>query len=76
MIHSAPVNHRSNRLTAALLASVLFATPAFAASDDAKTILQFLLSKGVITQKDFDTTLDALNQGLHLRFVPIPRRLQ
>lgn len=64
MIHSTPVHHRSNRLTAALLASVLFATPAFAASDDAKTILQVLLSKGVITQKDFDTTLDALNSKL------------
>jgi phosphate-selective porin OprO/OprP len=64
MIHSTPVHHRRNRLTAALLASVLFATPAFAASDDAKTILQVLLSKGVITQKDFDTTLDALNSKL------------
>jgi phosphate-selective porin OprO/OprP len=64
MIHSAPTHQRRNRLKATLLASILFATPAFAASDDAKTILQVLLSKGVITQKDFDATLDALNSKL------------
>ena len=52
---------RRRRLTAALLAGAIFSSPAMAALDDAKAILQVLLNKGVITQSDYDKTLDEWN---------------
>jgi len=58
MKFSIPHHLRRHKLTATLLASVLFAGPAMAALDDAKAILQVLLKKGIITQKDYDTTLE------------------
>ena len=58
MKFSIPHHLRRQKLTATLLASVLFAGPAMAALDDAKAILQVLLKKGIITQKDYDTTLE------------------
>ena len=58
MKFSSPHHLRRHKLTATLLASVLFAGPAMAALDDAKAILQVLLKKGIITQKDHDTTLE------------------
>jgi len=44
----------------ALAASSLMATPALAISEDAKVVLQLLVTKGVITQKDYDDTIQAL----------------
>ncbi len=55
---SLPQHLRRHRLTVALLAGAVFSAPAMAAFDDAKAILQVLLKKGVITQKDYDTTLE------------------
>ncbi|MFM7698555.1 MAG: porin, partial [Limnohabitans sp.] len=49
------------KLSATLLASVLFSAPAFAGLDDAKAILEVLLKRGVITQKDYDKTLEEWN---------------
>ena len=58
MNFSLPQHLIPHRLTAALLAGAIFASPAMAALDDAKAILEVLLKKGVITQKDYDTTLE------------------
>lgn len=58
MNFSLPQHLRPHRLTAALLAGAIFASPAMAALDDAKAILEVLLKKGVIAQKDYDTTLE------------------
>ena len=55
-------NHlKRHRISAALLAGAMFCMPALAALDDAKAILEVLLKKGVITQKDYDKTLDEWN---------------
>lgn len=48
-------------LSATLLAATLFSAPAFAGLDDAKAILEVLLKRGVITQKDYDKTLEEWN---------------
>ena len=61
MKFSLPHHFRQHRLTATLLASVLFNAPAMAALDDAKAILEVLLKKGVISQKDYDNTLEEWN---------------
>ena len=61
MKFSLPHHLRQHRLTATLLASVLFNAPAMAALDDAKAILEVLLKKGVISQKDYDNTLEEWN---------------
>lgn len=61
MTISIPLHLKRHRLSAALLAGVLFTAPAMAALDDAKAILEVLLKKGVITQKDYDKTLDEWN---------------
>jgi len=53
-----PHGLRRRRLTAALLAGAIFSSPAMAALDDAKAILQVLVNKGVITQSDYDKTLE------------------
>ncbi len=58
MKFSIPHHLRRHKLTATLLASVLFAGPAMAGLEDAKAILEVLLKKGVITQKDYDQTLE------------------
>ncbi|MEY3998055.1 MAG: hypothetical protein RLY60_867, partial [Pseudomonadota bacterium] len=58
MTISIPLHLKRHRLSAALLAGVLFTAPAMAALDDAKAILEVLLKKGVITQKDYDKTLE------------------
>ncbi|NDG15795.1 MAG: hypothetical protein EB110_09185, partial [Betaproteobacteria bacterium] len=58
MTISIPSHLKRHRLSAALLAGVLFTAPAMAALDDAKAILEVLLKKGVITQKDYDKTLE------------------
>ena len=50
MKFSIPNHLRRHKLTATLLASVLFAGPAMAALDDAKAILQVLLKKGIIVR--------------------------
>ncbi len=60
MTYTLPPHLRRHRLTLALLSSALFATPALAISEDAKVVLQLLVTKGVITQKDYDDTLSAL----------------
>jgi phosphate-selective porin OprO and OprP len=44
---------------AVLVTSFLSISPAMAMSEDAKAVLQLLLTKGVITQKDYDDTLNA-----------------
>ena len=46
---------------AVLLTGILSISPAVAMSEDAKAVLQLLLTKGVITQKDYDDTLNALS---------------
>jgi len=61
MKFSIPQHLRRHKLTATLLASVLFAGPAMAGLEDAKAILEVLLKKGVITQKDYDKTLEEWN---------------
>jgi len=60
MTYTIPHHLRRHRLALALLSSALFATPALAISEDAKVVLQLLVTKGVITQKDYDDTLSAL----------------
>ncbi len=61
MTYTIPHHLRRRRLALALVSSALFATPAMAISEDAKAVLQLLVTKGVITQKDYDDTLNALN---------------
>ncbi len=61
MSFSLPQHFRRHHLTVALLASAIFSTPAMAALDDAKAILQVLLNKGVISQQDYDKTLEEWN---------------
>ena len=61
MNFSTPLHLRRRHLTAALLAGAFFTSPAFAALDDAKAILQVLLNKGVITQSDYEKTLEEWN---------------
>lgn len=56
-----PSHLRRQRWALALLGSAVFASPAFALSDDAKLVLQLLVTKGVITQKDYDDTLNAID---------------
>ena len=58
---SIPHHPRRHKLTATLLATVLFASPAMAGLEDAKAILEVLLKKGVISQKDYDKTLEEWN---------------
>ena len=60
MTYTIPHHLRRHRMTLALLGSALFATPALAISEDAKVVLQLLVTKGVITQKDYDDTIQAL----------------
>lgn len=55
-----PSHLRRQRWALALFGSAVFASPAFALSDDAKLVLQLLVTKGVITQKDYDDTLNAI----------------
>ena len=61
MTFSFPNHLKRHRISAALLAGAMFSMPALAALDDAKAILEVLLKKGVITQKDYDKTLDEWN---------------
>ena len=61
MTYTIPHHLRRHRLALALVSSALFATPAMAISEDAKAVLQLLVTKGVITQKDYDDTLNALS---------------
>ena len=49
------------RLFSALITTAIFVSPAMAMSEDAKAVLQLLLTKGMITQKDYDDTLNALS---------------
>jgi phosphate-selective porin OprO and OprP len=46
---------------AVLVTGFLSISPAMAMSEDAKAVLQLLLTKGVITQKDYDDTLNAFS---------------
>ena len=56
------LNHlKRHRISAALLAGAMFSMPTLAALDDAKAILEVLLKKGVITQNDYDKTLEEWN---------------
>ncbi len=56
-----PTHLRRHRLALALVGGAVFASPAFALSEDAKLVLQLLVTKGVITQKDYDDTLNAID---------------
>lgn len=59
-MNTIPSHLRRHRLTLALVGSALLTSPAFALSEDAKLVLQLLVTKGVITQKDYDDTLNAI----------------
>ena len=60
MTDNIPHHLRRHRWALALISSAVFATPAMAISEDAKVVLQLLVTKGVITQKDYDDTIQAL----------------
>lgn len=61
MNFSLPLHLRRHRLTIALLAGAIFSAPAIAGLEDAKAILEVLLKKGVISQQDYDKTLEEWN---------------